>query len=210
MVHDHGAGPPPDARPPRPEPGTWYVDPAHSCIIFVARYLGFGRVQGTFGDAWGTVDVAEDPLASKVDATVRTDSLSTGVRARDAHLRSPDLLDTAAYPEMRFTSTALEARGRGRNAFRMYGDLTVHGTTRPLELDCQWGGEAPDLQDPEGVHAHFFAANGSITLSDFGIADVGPSPWGARVIGDTVDIVLEVRVQNADPTEWLRQIGHLQ
>lgn len=193
---------------PELEPGTWYIDPAHSCIIFVAHYLRFGRVQGTFGDSWGVVRVAEDPAASEVDVTIRTESLNTGVAARDRHLRSPDLLDTEAHPEMRFTSTGLERRGRGPHAFRMHGELTLHGTTRPVSLDCRWGGEAPDLQDPEGVHAHFFAADTRISLSDFGIEDVGPTPWGARVIGDTVDVVLEIRLQNADPTEWLRQIGH--
>ncbi len=109
---------------------------------------------------------------------------------------------------MRFTATGLERRGRGPHAFRMHGELTLHGTTRPVSLDCRWGGEAPDLQNPDQVHGHFFAADTRISLSDFGIEDVGPTPWGARVIGDTVDVVLEIRQQNADPTEWLRQIGH--
>ncbi|MFW5416068.1 YceI family protein [Nocardiopsis sp. CNT-189] len=194
---------------PEIAPGTWYIDPAHSCIIFVAHYLRFGRVQGTFGDSWGVVRVAEDPAATEVDAVIRTESLNTGVEARDRHLRSPDLLDTAAHPEMRFTATGLERRGRGAHAFRMRGELTLHGATRPVSLDCRWGGEAPDLQDPEGVHGHFFAADTRISLSDFGIEDVGPTPWGARIIGDTVDVVLEIRLQDADPTEWLRGIGHI-
>ncbi|GAB3485562.1 YceI family protein [Nocardiopsis coralliicola] len=194
---------------PRLAPGTWYIDPAHSCIIFVARYLRFGRVQGTFGDTWGIVRVAEDPAHSAVDVSIRTESLSTGVQARDRHLRSPDLLDTEAYPEMRFTSTALERSGRGRNAFRMHGELTLHGTTRPVALDCRWGGEAPDLQNPDETHGHFFAADTQLALSDFGITDVGPTPWGERIVGETVDVVLEVRLQNTDPTAWLREIGHI-
>ncbi|TQN27692.1 polyisoprenoid-binding protein YceI [Haloactinospora alba] len=198
-----------DGAPEGPAPGTWHLDPVHSCVIFVAHYLRFGRVQGTFGDAKGIVVVGENPTSSKVDVTLNAASLNTGVQARDAHLRSADFLDVENHPELRFTSTGLEQRGRSQQAFLMHGDLTIHGTTRPVTLECQWVGEAPDYNSPQDTYGHFFAATTQISLSEFGVGDGGPLPWGGRMVGDTVDVVLEVRLQNNDPIDFLRQIGHV-
>ncbi|GLU47479.1 YceI family protein [Nocardiopsis ansamitocini] len=191
-----------------PTPGEWHLDPLHSSLIFVAHYLRFGRVQGTFGQAKGLITVSADPFASTVDVTVRADSVNTGVRARDEHLRSADFLDVDAHPELRFVSTGVTAGGRGEGAFRMYGDLTVHGRTQQTTFDCQWVGEAPHYGDHENGHGHFFTATTLISLSDFGIGDGGALPWGGRLVGDEVDVVLETRVQNQDPEPFLRQIGH--
>ena len=105
-----------------PQPGTWYLDPLHSNLIFVAHYLKFGRVQGTLNRARGRVWVAEDPRESKVEVTVNTASLNTGVKARDTHLRSADFLDVERYPEMRFVSTGIETpTDRKANAFILHG-----------------------------------------------------------------------------------------
>ncbi|MDA8369307.1 MAG: YceI family protein [Nocardiopsaceae bacterium] len=191
-----------------PATGTWHLDPIHSCIIFVAHYLRFGRVQGTFGEATGTVTVAGDPADSTVDITINAAGINTGVRMRDDHLRSADFLDVENHPEIRFTSTGLETGGRAENAFLMHGDLTVHGTSRPVTLECQWVGEAPDYMNPDDTYGHFFTGNAQIRLSDFGIGDGGPLPWGGRLVGDRIDIVLEVRLQNNDPAEPLPQNGH--
>ncbi|TDQ55095.1 YceI family protein [Actinorugispora endophytica] len=196
-------------NPVGPRPGTWHLDPLHSSLIFVARYLRFGRVQGTINKARGSVLVAEDPRDSTVDVAIDAASVNTGVRARDDHLRSPDFLDVERYPELRFTSTGLRERGRSRNAFTMSGDLALHDTTLPITLDCQWVGEAPHYGDHENGYGHFFTGGTRIRLSDFGIGDGGELPWGGRLVGDEVDIVLEVRVQNHDPEPFLHQIGHV-
>ncbi|RCV47995.1 YceI family protein [Marinitenerispora sediminis] len=191
-----------------PAPGTWYLDPLHSSLIFVARYLRFGRVQGTFGDARGVAMVTEDPTDSKVDVTIRAASLNTGVAARDNHLRSADFLDVERHPQLRFVSTGIEPARRGPGAFLLHGELTLHGTTRPVTLDGRWVGEAPDYVNPGEGYGHFFAANTEIRLGDFGVGDGGALPWGGRLVGDTVDVVLEVRLQNLDPEPFLREIGH--
>jgi polyisoprenoid-binding protein YceI len=191
-----------------PGPGTWYLDPLHSSLIFVAHYLRFGRVQGTFGRARGQVLVTSDPARSQVEVVLDAASVNTGVGARDAHLRSADFLDVDHHPEIRFASTGLEPSRRGRHSFRLFGDLTIHGTTLPVTLDSQWVGESPDYVSPADTYGHFFSANTRIRLSDFGVGDGGEVPWGGRLVGDTVDIVLEVRLQNQDPRPFLQQIGH--
>lgn len=183
-----------------PQPGTWYLDPLHSNLIFVAHYLKFGRVQGTLNRARGRVWVAEDPRESKVEVTVNTASLNTGVKARDTHLRSADFLDVERYPEMRFVSTGIETpTDRKANAFILHGELSLHGATAPVSLDCQWVGEAPHYLGAEHGYGHFFSGSTVLRLSDFGISDGGELPWGGRLIGDEVDIVLEIRLQDSDP-----------
>ncbi|MDS1270289.1 YceI family protein [Lipingzhangella sp. LS1_29] len=190
-----------------PGPGTWHLDPMHSSLIFVARYLAFGRVQGTFGRARGQVQVPSDPLQARVDVTLDASSINTGVAARDHHLRSPDFLDVATHPELRFVSRRI-ARDGTRTGFRLTGDLTIHGVTNEIVLTGRWVGDAPDYLRYGQAHGHFFTANSSIRLSDFGVGDGGEVPWGGRLVGDVVDIVLEARLQNQDPTEVLRELGH--
>ena len=191
-----------------PRAGSWHLDPLHSSLIFVAHYLRFGRVQGTFGHAWGQIDVAEDPTQSGVEIVLSAASINTGVGARDAHLRSPDFLDTDTHPELRFRSTGIEPSRRRQHAFKLHGDLRIHGNTAPTTLNGQWVGEAPDYISPKDTHGHFFSATTQIRLSDFGIGDGGELPWGGRLVGDVVDIVLEVRFQDQDPAPFLKQIGH--
>ncbi|GAB2508522.1 YceI family protein [Nocardiopsis aegyptia] len=191
-----------------PRPGTWHLDPLHSSLIFVAHYLRYGRVQGTFGRAEGQVVVAENPAESSVEVTLEAGSINTGVGARDAHLRSADFLDVDHHPEIHFVSTGFEQSRRGRYAFRLYGDLTIHGTTVPVALNAQWVGESPDYVSPEDTYGHFFSATTQISLSDFGVGLGSELPWGGTLVGENVDIVLEVRLQNQDPAPFLKQIGH--
>lgn len=190
-------------------PGLWYLDPLHSSLIFVARYLRFGRVQGTFGRGRGTVLVADNPLDSKVDIILETASVNTGVTARDNHLRSADFLDVENHPELRFVSTRVEPKTRRRNAFVLHGELTIHGTTQPVALDSEWVGECPDYISPNEIYGHFFTASTHILLSDFGVGDGGPTAWGDRLVGDRIDIVLEVRLQDKDPHDFMEKIGHV-
>lgn len=68
--------------------------------------------------------------------------------------------------------------------------------------------DATSLDTGVNAHGHFFSATTRINLSDFGVGDGGATPWGGRIVGDTVDIVLEVRLQNQDPAPFLKQIGH--
>lgn len=190
-------------------PGVWHLDPLHSSLIFVARYLRFGRVQGTFGRGAGTVLVANSPLDSKVEITLDATSVNTGVQARDDHLRSADFLDVARYPELRFVSSGIVPKPRRRHAFALHGELTIRGTTRPISIDGEWVGEAPDHSNPDEIYGHFFTATTHISLAEFGVGDGGATSWGERVVGDRIDIVLEVRLQDQDPRPFMQRLGHI-
>jgi polyisoprenoid-binding protein YceI len=193
-----------------PQPGTWHFDPLHSNLIFIAHYLRYGRVQGAFADAEGRIEVGHDRAAnSSVDLVIQAASVTTGVAARDRHLRSPEFLDTERHPDIRFVSTGLDLNRRGRFRFLLHGDLTIRGKPAPVTLDAQWVGESPDHTDPDRVHGHFFAAHTRINRGDFGLGDGGTAPLGGPVVGEHIDIVLEVRLQNRDPTPLLKRIGHI-
>ena len=107
--------------------GTWRIDPIHSDLRITARHLMVAKVRGTFEDLDATIVVAEDPRQSTVEIEAKAASVTTGTRDRDEHLRSADFLDAEQHPLITFKSTALP----GRKHWRLTGDLTIRGVTRP-------------------------------------------------------------------------------
>src|SRR5438874_2443423 len=94
-----------------PAPGTWEIDPSHTSIAFVARYLMVTKVRGHFSEFSGTVHVAERPEESWAELAIGASSIDTGNPDRDKHLRSPDFLDLERFPGIRFRSTKVELPG---------------------------------------------------------------------------------------------------
>src|SRR5262247_2132468 len=94
-----------------PAAGKFEIDPAHSRVGFVARHLMVSKVRGSFGATSGTVVIADDPAESTVTVSIKTDTITTGVEARDNHLRSGDFIEAEKYPTIEFRSTGLEAKG---------------------------------------------------------------------------------------------------
>jgi polyisoprenoid-binding protein YceI len=114
--------------------GTWTVDPVHTTIGFQVVDTNdlFSTINGRFTDFEGRVEGGPDP---KLVGTIRVTSLRTDNEQRDAHLISPDFLDGAKYPEIRFESTAVEPLGDDR--FLVRGDLTVKETPFEVELETR-------------------------------------------------------------------------
>src|SRR2546426_5342877 len=123
--------------------GTWYLDPWHTSVNFVARSLGLNKIHGRFNRVSGTVQVADPLEQSTVQVTIQTASVSTGVQRRDDHLRSPDFLDVLTYPEMRFVSTGQERTGD--TLCRISGQLTPHSGNHPVTPQGGKIGQGQDL-----------------------------------------------------------------
>ncbi len=102
-------------------------------------------------------------------------------------LKSPDFLDAASYPELTFRSKGVEKRGGDR--FRVLGDLTIHGVTREVELDVEYAGRT---KDPWGNERAGFTAKTSIDRKAFGLTWNQLLEAGGLVVGDRVDIEIEV------------------
>ena len=110
-----------------PTAGTWTVDPTHTAIEFQVKHLMIAKVKGRFADFEGALTIADDPTRSTVDLRIRAASIDTRTQQRDDHLRSPDFFGADKYPELSFTSTAVEhADG---DDWKIRGDLTIHGVT---------------------------------------------------------------------------------
>ncbi len=168
--------------------GTWTVDPAHSSVGFVARHMMITKVRGHFADFDGSVTVADDPFASSVVANVRLASIDTGSADRDAHLRSPDFFDVESHPEMSFRSTSVRADG---DAYRLDGDLTIAGVTRPVSFALDFDGVG---QDPWGNSKAGFTATTEINRKDWGLSWNVALETGGLLVSERIRIELDVQL----------------
>src|SRR3954447_18813113 len=121
--------------------GTWAIDISHSEVSFTVRHLMVSKVRGTFTKFEGTIEVADDLLASSVYATIDLDSIDTRDANRDNHLRSADFFEIEKYPTMTFRSTGLRPEG---DHFVVDGDLSLHGVTKPVSLNLEFNGVRTD------------------------------------------------------------------
>ncbi|MGH9105327.1 MAG: YceI family protein [Acidimicrobiales bacterium] len=167
--------------------GTWTVDPAHSDVSFVVRHMMVSKVRGHFERFSGQIVTAEDPLRSTVAATVDTTSLNTTNADRDNHIRSADFLEVDQYPTLEFRSTGL--RAEGTDEYALDGELTIHGVTRPVTFGLELNGFTAD---PFGGYRTGLSATTEISRSDFGVSINLPMEGGGVVVGDKVQIHLEV------------------
>ncbi len=166
---------------------TFTIDPIHTNVGFSVRHLMISRVRGHFRSVAGTIAIpAGSDVPEAVDVTIDGSSIDTREPQRDDHLRSPDFLDVATYPTLRFHSTSIKGSS---DAFEIHGDLTIHGTTRPVVLLATFEGRATD---PWGNLRAGYEATTSISRKDFGLAYNPALETGGVVVGDEVRIELNV------------------
>ncbi len=193
MANSATATPATGARTQGAQTTTWVIDPAHSNVGFSVKHLMIATVRGSFTQVQGTVKLDErDPTTAEIDITIPTASVTTRDEKRDAHLRSPDFFDVAESPTIAFRSTRVEpVNPLSRDRWRVVGDLTMHGVTRPVELAVEQTGGGSDLLDAEVAP---FAATTKISRRDSGIGLNLPLEKGEFVIGDDVKIAIDVQV----------------
>jgi polyisoprenoid-binding protein YceI len=173
-----------------PKATKWQVDTAHTTVEFAVRHLMISTVKGRFTGVQGTVTMPdEDPARARVEVTIDAASISTGNEQRDQHLRSPDFLDVARFPTLTFRSTKVEPLGSDQ--FRLTGDLTIKGVTRPVELVVTREGA---VKDPWGGYRAGFTATGKLRRSDFGITWNQMIEAGGVAVGDEVKLAIEVEL----------------
>lgn len=175
------------------ETSTWNVDAAHSGIHFSVRHMVFAKVRGRFGTLRGAVALdPQDLTRASVEAEIDAGSIDTGVADRDKHLRSPDFLDVERFPVLRFQSTQVEKAGGDR--YRVHGNLTIRDVTREVVLDAEYSGQA---KDPWGNQRVAFTAKTSIERGDFGLQWNQILETGGVLVGERIDIELEVQAVQA-------------
>jgi len=175
---------------------TWQIDSAHSGIHFSVRHLVIAKVRGQFGRWTGALAVPDGDFSrATVDVTIDATSIDTGVADRDAHLRSADFFDVERFPELTFRGRRIEPKGGDR--FGLVGDLTIRGTTREVVLDVESAGET---KDPWGNLRAGFAGRTSIDRKEFGLTWNQALEAGGVMVGDKVEIEIEVEAVRQDAT----------
>jgi polyisoprenoid-binding protein YceI len=171
---------------------TWTIDPIHSTIGFSIKHMIFATVHGRFNGFRGTIRFDGDRSHdASVEVQIDAASIDTGISKRDEHLRSADFFDVATYPTIAFRGSRIEPISPlRRDRWRVVGDLTIHGITRPVDLVAEQT-SGPDLWD---VEVASFKATTQISRRDFGIGLNLPLESGELVIGDDVKIVIDVQV----------------
>lgn len=176
-----------------PPPGKWTIDPVHSAVTITARHLGMASVTGSIGEFSGTVEIAEPVESSTVRAVMRADSIDTGNKVRDDHLRSPDFLDVASFPQIEYSGVSVVPQAGDR--WTVEGSLTLRGTTKPVPLDLTYLGTAPD---PWGGLRAAFRATAELRRQDFAMDWNQVLPGGSVLVGWVMRITLDIEAVQGD------------
>ncbi len=167
----------------------WQIDPAHSSATFSIKHMMIAKVHGAFEKVSGELILdKENPVNSRVDATIAVESINTREAARDAHLKSADFFDVEKFPTIAFHSTGIERVGAGD--LKVHGDLTIHGVTRSVTLAVE--GPTDELKDPWGNTKIGASGSTKIKRKDFGLTWNAALEAGGVLVGDDVNITLDL------------------
>lgn len=165
--------------------GTWTLDKAHTKIGFVAKHLMVSKVRGHFESFDATIELNEGLTDSSIEVSIDAASITTGASDRDDHLRSADFLDVENHPDLTFVSTGISQEG---DVWKVAGDLTVRGETRPVTLEATYEGAATD---PWGNEHIGFSASTTMTREEWGLTWNAPLEGGGWLVSKEVDLEIE-------------------
>lgn len=174
-------------RTDAPAVGSYKLDTSHSDLRIIARHLMVSKVTGTFGELAGTIEIAEDPAESTVEVVAKAATVETGTADRDAHLRSPDFLDAEAFPEITFKSTSIDRSG---SDWKLTGDLTIRGITKPATFDLSYEGSAVD---PYGNQKAALTATGQIDREAWGLTWNVPLEGGGVLVSKQFKVEFDIQ-----------------
>jgi polyisoprenoid-binding protein YceI len=182
------------AAPAGAEVREYRIDTSHSSVTFAIRHF-FTKVPGSFNRFSGAVSFDPADLSTaKVTAEIDAASIDTNKEERDKHLRSADFFDVEKLPTIRFESTS--AAVTGKDQAKVLGNLTMHGVTRPVELQATSLGS---LIDPWGNQRAGFEARTTIQRKDFGIVWNKVLDAGSTMLGDEVDVTISLELVAKKP-----------
>jgi len=166
---------------------TWQVDPVHSQAVFAVRHMVVSTVRGHFDVIRGTLEFDEaHPENASIEAEADVASINTREKNRDAHLRSADFFDAEKYPTISFKSTKVERVG---DNYKVTGDFTMHGITRPVVFDVEYGGT---IKDPYGMLRVGVNGHTKVKRKDWGLIYNPLLETGGAVVGEEVKIEFEL------------------
>jgi polyisoprenoid-binding protein YceI len=178
---------------------TFTFDKAHSLVGFRIRHF-VSKVEGRFKDFDGTIWIDRaNPSASKVELTIQAASIDTANENRDKDLRSDNFFDTAKYPTITFKSTKIEPKGK--DAYDVTGEFTMHGVTRTITVPVKHGGFLKIKGRTGMTEKTGFEINFPLNRKDFGIVWNRPLDSGGFMLSDEVEINVQVEANKQMPEE---------
>ena len=187
LTHADHRGDIPVAVSIEPKTTTWQIDPVHSLVEFSVRHMMVSNVKGRFAGLTGTIiEDNEDFSRSSVQAEIDVDTVDTRNEQRDGHLKSPDFLHLEQHPKITFKSTSIQGSGE---QFKVAGDLTISGTTRPVTLNVTRNGTSTN---PWGQVVVGYSAETTISRKDWGLTYNQALETGGFLVGDNLKIQLEI------------------
>jgi polyisoprenoid-binding protein YceI len=174
----------------------WNIDPGHSSASFAVRHMMVSTVHGSFSGVKGTVDY--DPAnvaAAKVSLTIDATTVDTRNENRDKDLKSPNFFDVSKFPTITFISKRIVPGSSGK--FQLTGDMTMHGVTKEVSFDVE--GPATAIKDARGNLHSGATATTKLNRKDFGLIWDKTLDGGGAMVGDEVDITVEVELVQTKP-----------
>lgn len=185
----------PMEKPGAPDParvvaGSYTTDPYHTLVGWRVNHMGFNDYFGQFGDVKGTLQLdPKAPSKAKLDVTIPLASLSTVNAKLTEHLLGPDFFDAAKFPEARFVSTSVVAKG---NSATITGNLTLKGITKPLTLTARFVGAGTGMPQAGGKKTVGFHATGKVNRADYGMG------YGLPLVPDPITLDLSAAFEKQD------------
>jgi polyisoprenoid-binding protein YceI len=173
-----------------PVAGMWAIDPGHSILAFECGHLGMTTLRGWFIEFSGDFNIAEEPEKSSVQVTIQTDSIQMPNPAAVAGLKSENFLEVEKFKTLEFKSTGV--RHLEDDRWEVTGDLTIKDTTRAVVLDAEFGGAVTLPPQVGGASKMGFSATTNFDRRDFGLNWNVPMPGGRFLVGNRVDLRLDV------------------
>jgi polyisoprenoid-binding protein YceI len=171
----------------------WVIDPLHSEVHFKVKHLVISTVTGAFNKfEGGAVTNGEGFENAQIDFNIDVNSIHTNQEARDGHLKSPDFFDTANYPAITFKSTSFTKVKD--DVYRLAGDLTMKGVTKPVEVEAEFGGAEKDAY---GNMKYGFEVTGKINRKEFGLTYNALTETGGLALGEDIKLVANIQLSEA-------------
>ncbi len=176
---------------------TWKVDASHSNVLFTVSHMVVSEVTGRFTDFEATlIQNGTDFTGGKLNAKIKSTSINTDNDGRDKHLRSADFFDAEKHPEITFVSKSFEKTGK--DIYKITGDFSMRGVTKTVTLDAKYKGTT---KDPWGNTKAGFKATTSLNRMDFGVTWSKSLDSGGLVVGETIDVTLQIELVQEKPEQ---------
>ena len=167
----------------------WVLDPMHSEVQFKVKHLVISTVTGSFKSFEGSFEANEEDFSdAQIEFSLDVDSIDTNQAQRDGHLKAGDFFDVENHPKITFKSTSFTKAGD--DEYKLAGDLTIKGVTKPVTLNVEHGGIATDFY---GNTKAGFEVTGKINRKDFGLTWEGITEAGSIVLGDEIKLIINTQ-----------------